>query len=71
MAIEVIDQANPPPLPSQLPVESLVLAQNLHPEPLDHETHESVRTWRRAADFIAAGMCYHKSNNESNVILQL
>jgi hypothetical protein len=55
MAIEVIDQANPPPLPSQLPAECLILAQHLHAEPLDKETHDSVKAYRRAADYIAAG----------------
>ena len=55
MAIEVIDQANPPPLLSQLPVECLILARHLHPEPLDEKTHESVKAYRRAADYIAAG----------------
>jgi hypothetical protein len=55
MAIEVIDQANPPPLPSQLPVECLILAKHLHAEPLDKKTLESVKAFRRAADYIAAG----------------
>lgn len=55
MAIEVIDQANPSPLPSQLPVESLVLAQNLQVKPLEHKIHENVRAFRKAADYIAAG----------------
>jgi hypothetical protein len=55
MAIEAIDQANPSPLPSQLPVETLVLVQDTHPEPLDLKTHENVRAFRKAADYIAAG----------------
>ena len=55
MAIEVIDQANPPPLPSQLPVECLILAEHVHSELLDKKTHESVKAYRRAADYIAAG----------------
>ncbi len=55
MAIEVIDQADPPPSTSQLPVECSVLAHNLHAEQLAHNTHEGVRAYRRAADYIAAG----------------
>jgi xylulose-5-phosphate/fructose-6-phosphate phosphoketolase len=55
MAIEVIDQANPPPLPSHLPVECLALAQDLRLEPLDQKTHENVTAYRKAADYIAAG----------------
>jgi hypothetical protein len=55
MPIEVIDQANSSALPSQLPVESLVLAQNLHPGPLDHKPPENVRVFRRADDYVAAG----------------
>lgn len=55
MAIEVIDQANPPPLASQLPVDCLLLAQSLHPTALDEKTHENIKAFRRAADYIAAG----------------
>lgn len=56
MAIEVIDQANPPPLDSQLPSGALLLAaRNLHSEPLDDETGAAIRSYRRAADYIAAG----------------
>ena len=55
MAIEVIDQANPPASPSQLPNGSLVLAQQLRVEQLDPKTHENVKAFRRAADYIAAG----------------
>jgi hypothetical protein len=60
MAIEIIDQADPPALPSQLPAESLVLAQNLRPGQMDQATHENVKAYRRAADYIAAGK-YYKS----------
>jgi hypothetical protein len=59
MAIEKIDQANPPPLKSQIPLQALTLARNLHSEPLDRLTAESVTAFRRAADYIAAGRhCY-------------
>jgi xylulose-5-phosphate/fructose-6-phosphate phosphoketolase len=55
MAIEVIDQANPPPLASQLPEDCLLLAQKLNLTQLDKKTHENIKAFRRAADYIAAG----------------
>lgn len=55
MAIEIIDQANPSPLGSQLPPEALVLARSLHPAPLNDEIQTAVSAYRRAADYIAAG----------------
>jgi hypothetical protein len=55
MAIEVIDEANPNALPSQIPCDALVLAQKVHSDPLDDAALEDVRAFRRAADYISGG----------------
>ena len=55
MAIETIDQPNPPALPSNLPAETLLLAKVVEKRPLDKPIAEGLKQFRRAADYIAAG----------------
>ena len=55
MTVELIDLANPPPMASRLPPETLKLAKDLVKQPLDDDTARSIRAFRNAADYIAAG----------------
>jgi hypothetical protein len=55
MTVELIDLPNPPPMASKLPSETLKLAKDLAKQKLDPETAESLRAFRSAADYIAAG----------------
>lgn len=59
---EVIDRPNPQPLPSQLPDEVLNLAVKLEKTKLDDDTYQSLTKFRRAANYIAAGTCFHASH---------
>lgn len=62
MAIEEINVANPPPAESNLPAEALnfaVVAQSVH---LDEDTLEGLRSYRKAADYIAAAMIFLQDN---------
>jgi hypothetical protein len=52
---EVIAMANPKPLPSHLPSESLSLAVELKVSKLDKSSAEGLRAFRDAANYIAAG----------------
>jgi hypothetical protein len=55
MTVEFIDLPNPPPMASRLPSETLKLAKDLVKQPLDDRTAGSVKAFRNAADYIAAG----------------
>jgi acetyl-CoA acetyltransferase len=52
---EVIAMANPKPLPSHLPSQSLSLAVELKVSKLDRSSAEGLRAFRDAANYIAAG----------------
>lgn len=56
MALTEADMANPPPLASRIPEESLNLATHLDTPALDQTTAKSLLDFRRAANYIAAGM---------------
>jgi hypothetical protein len=55
MTVELIDLPNPPPMASRLPSETLKLAKDLVKQPLDDNTAGSLKAFRNAADYIAAG----------------
>lgn len=55
MTVEHIDLPNPPPMASRLPSETLELAKDLVKQPLDDSTAGSLKAFRNAADYIAAG----------------
>lgn len=55
---EVIDQPNPPPLPSDLPEELDKFAVQLQNISLDQKDYDDLAKFRRAACYIAAGV-YH------------
>lgn len=52
---EVIDRPNPGPSPSHLPDEVLSLGVKLDVTPLKGDTLKGIRTFRNAANYIAAG----------------
>lgn len=56
MALTEADVANPPALTSRIPEESLSFASHLDNPPLDKATAKSLLDFRRAANYIAAGM---------------
>jgi len=56
MALTEADMANPPALPSRIPEESLNFAAHLDTPPLEKATATALLHFRRAADYIAAGM---------------
>ena len=56
MALTEADMANPPPLSSRIPEESLNFAAHLAISPLDKATAKSLLHFKRAANYIAAGM---------------
>lgn len=57
MPAQIISQPNPPPDPSSLSDELLQLSVKLETENyLSPEELNAVQTFRRAADYIAAGM---------------
>ena len=56
MALTEADMANPPPLSSRIPEESLNFAAHLAAPPLDEATAEALLHFRRAANYIAAGI---------------
>lgn len=55
MAIEYIEEANPPALPSHLPDEVLILAKTIKHEPLNAQLAIDIKNFRKAADYISAG----------------
>lgn len=55
---EVIDQPNPPPLPSDLPEELDKFAVQLQSISLDQKDYDDLAKFRRAACYIAAGVFY-------------
>lgn len=55
---EVLDQANPPPLPSQLPDETLELAAKVTQIPLDKDVAQSLKDFQQAACYIAGCKCH-------------
>lgn len=50
---EVIDRANPPPLPSHLPDQVLDLAVKLDKKPLDKDVAQSLKDFQHAACYLA------------------
>ena len=56
MPAEVLDRPNPQPLPSLIPEDVLSLAIKLEKAKLDETTYNGLQQFRRAADYIAAGM---------------
>ncbi|KZF21682.1 D-xylulose 5-phosphate/D-fructose 6-phosphate phosphoketolase [Xylona heveae TC161] len=59
---EVIDQPNPPPLPSNLPDELLSLSVKLDKSIIAASTKDGLETFWRAANYIAAAMIFLKDN---------
>ncbi|KAI9837741.1 MAG: hypothetical protein M1819_006675 [Sarea resinae] len=59
---EVIEQANPPPLPSHIPDEVLSLSVKLENAKLDDGTRLALQEFRRAANYIAGAMIFLKGN---------
>lgn len=53
---EVIDRPNPQPLPSHIEDHVLSLAVKLEKAKLDSSTAKGLQKFRRAANYIAAGM---------------
>ncbi|QYT02590.1 D-xylulose 5-phosphate/D-fructose 6-phosphate phosphoketolase [Trichoderma simmonsii] len=62
MAGEVIDQPNPPPLPSQFPASTEDLAVKPTKAPLNSHDLCSLREFQRAACYIASAMIFLKDN---------
>ncbi|EHK17609.1 uncharacterized protein TRIVIDRAFT_194802 [Trichoderma virens Gv29-8] len=62
MAGEVIDQPNPPPLPSQFPASVEDLVVKPHKAPLNSHDLCSLREFQRAACYIASAMIFLKDN---------
>jgi len=52
---EIIDRPNPQPLPSHLPEEVLKLAVQVEKKTLPEDVNKSLKAFRRAALYIAAG----------------
>jgi xylulose-5-phosphate/fructose-6-phosphate phosphoketolase len=52
---EQIPVSNPPPLPSHLPDSVLELSVRLKPKPLPDHVRQSLYSFQRAAEYIAAG----------------
>ncbi|KAK7420384.1 hypothetical protein QQX98_002807 [Neonectria punicea] len=59
---EVLDQANPPPLPSRLPDEALEMAAKVPQIPLDKDVAQSLKDFQHAACYIAGSMIFLKDN---------
>jgi len=57
MPVQEIPVANPGALPSHLPDEVLQLAAKFEKKPLPQDVQTSLRSFQRAACFIAAGTC--------------
>lgn len=55
-ALTEADMANPPALPSRIPLVSLEFAAHLATPSLEMNTAKALLHFRRAADYIAAGM---------------
>ena len=53
---EVIDRPNPQPIPSNVPDDVLSLAVKLEKTKLDHETYFGLQLFKRAANYITAGI---------------
>ena len=53
---EVLDRPNPQPLPSHIPEDVLSLAVKLEKTKLDEASSNGLQQFRRAANYIAAGM---------------
>ena len=58
---EVIDRPNPQPLPSRIEDHVLSLAVKLEKAKLDPSIAKSLQEFRRAANYIAAGMAPDKN----------
>ncbi|KAL1851329.1 hypothetical protein VTK73DRAFT_9457 [Phialemonium thermophilum] len=59
---EQIDRPNPPPLPSNLPKDVLDLAVQLERKPLPEDVRGALRSFQRAACYIAAAMIFLRDN---------
>ena len=59
---EVIDRPNPQPLQSSIPEDVLSLAVKLKKSKLDEPLYDGLQQFRRAANYIAAGMLTHRPN---------
>ena len=66
---EVIDQPNPPPLPSHLPETILDLAVKIDKTSLDENVAESLKDFQQAACYIAGGMPFIVWRDEAPLIL--
>jgi len=53
---EVIDRPNPQPIPSNVPDDALSLVVKLEKTKLDEDTYSALQLFRRAANYITAGM---------------
>ncbi|CCF33249.1 xylulose-5-phosphate phosphoketolase, partial [Colletotrichum higginsianum] len=62
MAGQVLQEANPPPLPSHLPDSILDLAVQTDKKPLDEKDAKSLRDYQNAACYIAAAMIFLRDN---------
>lgn len=52
---EVIDRPNPEPSPSHVPEQVLSLSVKVQKDPLPEDANKSLKDFRRAACYIAAG----------------
>ncbi|KAH6898197.1 XFP N-terminal domain-containing protein, partial [Thelonectria olida] len=59
---EVIDRPNPPPLPSQLPDETLKLAARVPRVSLEKNVAQSLKDFQQAACYLAGAMIFLKDN---------
>ncbi|KAK2742384.1 hypothetical protein FQN55_007918 [Onygenales sp. PD_40] len=59
---EVIDRANPKPVPSHLPASVDQLAVQLQKTSLSHDVFNSLQKFQRAANYIAAAMIFLQDN---------
>lgn len=59
---EVIDRPNPQPLQSSIPEDVLSLAVKLKKSKLDEALYDGLQQFRRAANYIAAGMLIHRQD---------
>ena len=57
MPAEEIDRPNPQPLPSHIDDNVLSLAVEVDKMELDESTYTALQDFRRAANYIACGMC--------------
>jgi len=69
---EIIDRPNPPPDPSHLAEEVLKLSVKLdHGHALDKNEREAIQKYRRAANYIAAGLAIQSHRLGDGCVLTL